>query len=53
MHHQNSLQLAERLIRANKQFDLRIYPNLAHGLGDAAALMNLYTMMTRFVKENL
>ena len=53
VHPQNTLQLVERLIEANKQFDLRLYPGEPHGIRGATKRVNLYTMMTRFLLESL
>ena len=50
---QNTYQLVERLIEADKQFDLRLYPNEPHGFRGAVKRVNLYTMLTRFLLENL
>jgi dipeptidyl-peptidase-4 len=53
VHMQNTLQLVDRLIAADKQFELRLYPNHPHGIRGRVPRVNLYTMMTNFVKENL
>jgi dipeptidyl-peptidase-4 len=53
VHPQNSYQLVQRLEDANKQFDFRIYPNKAHGISGPTARVNLFTLMTEFLRENL
>ncbi len=53
VHVQNTLQLVERLIEADKQFEFRLYPNEPHGIRGATRRVNLYTLMTEFLKENL
>jgi dipeptidyl-peptidase-4 len=53
VHPQNTFQLVERLIEANKQFQLRLYPNEPHGIRGAVKRVNLYTLMTEFILENL
>ncbi|UCF18241.1 MAG: S9 family peptidase [Gemmatimonadota bacterium] len=53
VHPQNSTQLVQRLIEADKQFELRFYPNKAHSISGSTTRVNLYTLMTRFLKENL
>ncbi len=53
VHPQNSTQLVQRLIEADKHFELRLYPNKAHGISGSTTRVNLYTLMTRFLKENL
>ena len=49
VHVQNSLQLIERLERANKQFGFRLYPNMAHGINAADARINLYSYMAEWL----
>ncbi len=53
VHPQNTFQLIDRLIAANKQFELRLYPNHAHGIRGSVPQVNLYTMMKEFLEENL
>ncbi len=53
VHPQNTLQLVRRLEEANKQFDLRLYPNKAHGITGARTRINLFTLLTDYVKQNL
>ncbi len=53
VHAQNSTQLVERLEEANKQFEFRLYPNKAHGISGAATRVNLFTLLTDFLKQNL
>jgi dipeptidyl-peptidase-4 len=53
VHPQNTYQLVEELIQANKQFQLRLYPNQPHGFRGTVRRVNLYTMMTNFLLENL
>lgn len=53
VHVQNSMQMTEALIQANKQFDSQIYPDKAHGISGGNTRIQLYTKMTNFIKENL
>jgi len=53
VHVQNSMQMIEALIQANKQFDWAIYPDKNHGIYGGNTRLHLYTMMTNFIKENL
>jgi dipeptidyl-peptidase-4 len=53
VHPQNTIQLVALLEEADKQFDLRLYPNQPHGIRGRNRQVNLYTMMTRFVLDNL
>lgn len=53
VHVQNSMQMVEALIQANKQFDWAIYPDKNHGIYGGNTRLHLYTKMTNFIKENL
>lgn len=53
VHVQNSMQLIETLIQANKQFDWRIYPDKDHGIYGGNTRLHLYNLMTDFLLENL
>ncbi|SHM67259.1 dipeptidyl-peptidase-4 [Flavobacterium chilense] len=53
VHVQNSMQMMEALIQANKQFDSQIYPDKNHGIYGGATRIQLYNKMTNFIKENL
>ena len=53
VHLQNSMQMIEALIQANKQFDSQIYPDKDHGIQGGKTRVQLYNKMTNFIKENL
>jgi dipeptidyl-peptidase-4 len=53
VHVQNSMQMMEALIQANKQFDSQIYPDKNHSIYGGKTRIQLYTKMTNFIKENL
>jgi len=53
VHVQNSMQMMEALIQANKQFDSQIYPDKSHGISGGNTSIQLYTKMTNFINENL
>lgn len=53
VHFQHSAELANSLIAANKPFESMIYPNRNHGIGSDGARIHLYTLMTRFLDEQL
>lgn len=53
VHVQNSMQMMEALIQANKQFDSQIYPDKNHGIYGGMSRIHLHTKMTNFIKENL
>lgn len=53
VHVQNSMQMMEALIQANKQFESQIYPDKNHGIYGGKTRVQLYNKMTNFIKENL
>lgn len=53
VHVQNSMQMMEALIQANKQFDSQIYPDKNHGIFGGKTRVQLYNKMTNFIKDNL
>lgn len=53
VHLQNSMEMSNALIDANKQFDTYIYPNRNHGIFGGTSRMHLYNKMTSFLDENL
>ncbi|MGB0838317.1 MAG: S9 family peptidase [Flavobacteriaceae bacterium] len=54
VHVQNTMQMINALVKENKQFDLMIYPDRAHGIyrGQNTRLQ-LYQKMTNFIESNL
>lgn len=53
VHVQNSMQMIEALVQANKQFDWAIYPDKNHGIFGGKTRIQLYNKMTNFIKEKL
>ncbi len=54
VHVQNSMQMANALIAANKPFNFFIYPDKTHGIYEGNnTRLHLYTKMTKFVNDNL
>jgi len=53
VHVQNTMQMVEALVQANKQFDWAIYPDKNHGIYGGNTRLHLYNKMTNFIKENL
>jgi dipeptidyl-peptidase-4 len=54
VHVQNSYRMIDALISANKQFDMFIVPDRAHGIYKGENMrLNLYTKMTNFLVEHL
>ena len=53
VHWQNTVEMANALIKANKQFDTYYYPNRNHGIFGGNTRLHLYTKMTDFLLEKL
>jgi dipeptidyl-peptidase 4 len=53
VHPQNSVQFIDAMQKANKQFQFMAYPQSRHGVTSPYRVKHMYSMMTRFVEENL
>lgn len=53
VHFQNSVDMVDALIKANKKFESAYYPNKNHGIYGGTTRLHLYNLMTDFVLENL
>ncbi|NUY82520.1 S9 family peptidase [Flavobacterium sp. MAH-1] len=53
VHVQNSMQMIEALVQANKQFDWAIYPDKNHGIYGGKTRIQLFNKMTDFILQNL
>ncbi len=53
VHVQNTLEFTERLVQANKQFEMQLYTNRNHGIYGGNTTYHLYTRMTEFILEKL
>lgn len=53
VHLNNTLQLVEKLQKAEKQFELMMYPSNRHSVRDKQQLKHMRKLMTDFVLENL
>ncbi|MDR3269407.1 MAG: S9 family peptidase [Tannerella sp.] len=53
VHFKQTLDYAEALVQAGKQFDMQIYKDRAHGISGGNTRLHLYTRMTNFLIENL
>ncbi|MFO7823719.1 MAG: S9 family peptidase [Cyclobacterium sp.] len=53
VHFQNSVDLVDALVAADKQFDSFYYPNRSHGISGGNTTWHLYQMMTEYIKEKL
>lgn len=53
VHFQNALDLITALNKANKQFEMRVYPNKNHSIYGGNTRLNLYELMTDFILRKL
>ena len=53
VHVQNTMEMVSALVKANKQFDLFIYPDRNHGIYGGNTRYHLYKKMTDFILDNL
>jgi len=53
VHPINSMTMISALVKANKQFDLMVYPNKNHGIYGGNTRYHLYTKMTNFILKYL
>lgn len=53
VHFQNSMDFAEALVQAGKQFEMQIYPNKSHSITGGNTSLHLYRRMTDFILVNL
>lgn len=53
VHVQNTMDMVNALTKADKQFEMFLYPNKNHGIYGGKIRLNLYTKMTDFILKNL
>lgn len=53
VHYQNTMEMVNALVAANKQFDLFIYPNKNHGIYGGNTRNHLFTLMFDYTLKNL
>lgn len=53
VHSQNTTQMISKLLEAGKQFDMRLYPNRTHSIAGRGTRVNLYGLLTEWLKKNL
>jgi len=53
VHYQNTLQLMQKLIDANKQFDVMFYPNKNHRISGGITQLHLFTKISNYFFNNL
>jgi dipeptidyl-peptidase-4 len=49
VHMQNTMEFVDKLVKANKQFEMQIYPNKNHSIYGGKTRLHLYTRMTNFL----
>lgn len=53
VHYQNTMEYVDQLVKADKQFDMFVYPNRNHNIAGGNTRMHLYQMMSDYLKRNL
>ncbi len=53
VHYQNSMEMISALVKANKQFDLFIYPNKNHGIYGGNTRNHLFNMIFDYIEDEL
>ena len=53
VHFQNSVQMIDALIKADKPFQLMIYPNKTHGIAGKAARTHLFQKIEQHFEQEL
>ena len=54
VHSQNTMRMVNALVEANKQFDLFVYPDKAHGIDKGNnTRLHLYNKMTNFMDNSI
>ncbi|MCI0473158.1 MAG: prolyl oligopeptidase family serine peptidase, partial [Ignavibacteria bacterium] len=53
VHVQNTMEFVNALIKANKQFEMQIYPNRNHNIGGGNTRYHLFKRITDYILRNL
>lgn len=53
VHYQNTMDFVNALIKANKQFEMQIYPNRNHNIGGGNTRYHLFKRITEYLLRNL
>lgn len=53
VHFQNSVDMIDAMVKANKKFESAYYPNKNHGISGGTTRLHLYSKMTDFILSNL
>ncbi|HXM39342.1 MAG TPA: S9 family peptidase [Gemmatimonadales bacterium] len=53
VHYQNTEVMVNALVAANRPFSLMVYPNRTHSISGGTTRQHLFTLLTKYVEENL
>ena len=53
VHYQNTEVMVNALVAANRPFSLMVYPNRNHSISGGTTRQHLFTLLTKYVEENL
>ena len=53
VHFQNTMEMVNALVKANKQFDLFVYPNKNHGIYGGNTRNHLFNLMLNFIIKTI
>jgi dipeptidyl-peptidase-4 len=53
VHYQNTEAMVNALVAANRPFELMVYPNRTHSIAGGTTRQHLFTLLTKFVEQNL
>jgi len=53
VHYQNTMEMINALVAANKEFDTFVYPNRNHGIYGGNTRNHLFNKLTKYLKANL
>jgi dipeptidyl-peptidase-4 len=53
VHYQNTVQLMQKFIDANRQFDIMFYPNKNHRISGGVTQWHLFTKISNYFFNNL
>jgi dipeptidyl-peptidase-4 len=53
VHYQNTEMMVNALVDANRPFSLMVYPNRTHSISGGTTRQHLYSLLTRYLEENL
>ena len=53
VHYQNTMEMVNALVAANKDYELLIHPDRNHGIYGGNTRLHLYNKMTDFLLKNL